>query len=99
MSDPYKNETIEQLIERKPGNLNILVARREWVPNPDSATDYFNRVCVRYSYTAIQIDGKLCSVGVEAPFGAPNPVAIAEAVANLRAVWGDLPVQDNEGVL
>ncbi|HUN01055.1 MAG TPA: hypothetical protein PLI96_11310 [Halothiobacillus sp.] len=99
MTDPYKNETIEQLIERKPGNLNILVARREWAPSADSATDYFNRVCVRYSYTPIEIEGKLCSIGVAAPFGVPNPVAIAEAVASLRAVWGDLTVQDNEGVL
>ena len=97
MSDPFSNETTAQLIARKPGNLNILVAQREYFgPYDDDLSGHINRVVVRYNYQDLRIDGAVCGYGVPAPFGVPDLDGIEHAILALREVWGELPVQNNQ---
>lgn len=123
MTDPYRNETVAELIQRKPGNLNILITALQSKPGLigsngqiASQPQQWNAVYVRYSYTALQLpDDDTRPLGRAVPVGAerfdpqainnmgnrgafvavPDREGIAAAVAELRAVWGDLPVQDN----
>jgi len=123
MTDPYRNETMAELIERKPGNLNILITALQGKPGLigssgriASQPQQWNAVYVRYNYTALQLpDDDIRPIGRAIPIAGerfdpnavnnagrqgayvavPDRAAITQAVAELRAVWGDIPVQDN----
>ncbi len=103
MSDPYKNETWLELIARKPGNLNILVTARQFEHGTihegviGMQPRYWNTVSVRYKYSTIDVANRTTSIGVDAPDGVPDGTAIAQAIADLQAEWGELPVFDNSG--
>lgn len=125
--DPYRNETMAELIQRKPGNLNILVtaltskpgnfnARGQIVSDPSQ----WHSVYVRYNYTPLELsrnDPRLTGFGVPTLGERFDPAAInnlgnrggfvvvpdiagiERAISDLKSVWGDIPVQDNSGLV
>ena len=55
--DPYRHETMAELIVRKPGRLNIFVSRVECAPSDDSIPSKWHSVFVRYSYSELYLPG------------------------------------------
>lgn len=103
------------LIARRPERLNILVTainHRPGLigPRGNIATDpaTWNAVVLRYSYTAVDLpEGDARPTGRGVPTltdrttwrDVPDVDGIRAAVAELQAVWGPIPVQDNSGAV
>lgn len=109
MTDPFKNETMMELIARKPGQLNILVAAMDCDEMIDGGRP-FDRVAIRYRYTPIPrgaADARPVDADVPARLDTAlgdyvaDREAIDEVIGALRTEWTDvqqeIPVQDNSG--